>query len=108
VVAATLLLWFARRLTGRLRLESRALLRAAAASAAAGFAGWLPVKFLGGALGVVVGTAAAAAIFALSAAALRILPADDAAWLEEAIGRTLHGQVGRFCRLCAGPAAVRS
>lgn len=108
VVAATLLLWFAQRLTGRIRLEPQALLRAAVASAAAGFAGWLPVKFLGGGLGVVVGISAAAAIFAVSAAALRILPADDAAWLEDAIGRTLRGRVGRFCRRCAQPAAVRS
>jgi len=108
VVAATLLLWFAQRLTGRIRLEPQALLRAAGASAAAGFAGWLPVKFLGGGLGVVVGISAAAAIFAVSAAALRILPADDAAWLEDAIGRTLRGRVGRFCRRCAQPAAVRS
>lgn len=108
VVAATLLLWFARRLTGRIRLEPQALLRAAVASAAAGLAGWLPVKFLGGGPGVLIGSLAAAAIFATSAAALRILPADDAAWLDDAIGRTMRGQVGRFCRLCARPATVRS
>ncbi|HEY8792637.1 MAG TPA: polysaccharide biosynthesis C-terminal domain-containing protein, partial [Gaiellaceae bacterium] len=110
VVAATLLLWFARRLTGRIRLEPQALLRAAVASTAAALAGWLPVKFLGGAPGVAVGAVAASATFALSAVALRILPADDAAWLDDAIGRTLRGWVGRFCRLCAARphAAVQS
>lgn len=110
VVAATLLLWFARRLTGRIRLEPQALLRAAVASTAAALAGWLPVKFLGGAPGVAVGGVAASATFALSAVALRILPADDAAWLDDAIGRTLRGWVGRFCRLCAARphAAVQS
>jgi O-antigen/teichoic acid export membrane protein len=107
-VAATLLLWFARRLTGRIRLEPQSLLRAAVASAAAALAGWLPVKLIGGGAGVALGAVAAAAIFALSAAALRILPADDAAWLEDAIGRSLRGGVGRFCRLCARPATVQS
>jgi len=108
VVAATLLLSSAHRLTGRLRLEPEALLRAAVAATVAGFVGWLPVSLVGGAVGVGVGALAAAAVFGFLAAALRILPRDDAAWLEHAVGRSLHGQVGRFCRLCARPAAAQS
>jgi O-antigen/teichoic acid export membrane protein len=106
VVAATLSLWFARRLTGRIRLESQALLRAGVASTAAGVAGWLSVRLIGGGPGLLLGASAAAVTFAISAAALRILPADDAAWLDDAIGPTLGGRVGSFCRLCARPAGV--
>jgi len=108
IVAATLLLSSAHRLTGSVRLEPRALTRAAVAATVAGFVGWLSVSLLGGTAGVVIGALAAAVVFAVLAAALRIVPRDDAAWLEQAIGRALHGQVGRFCRLCARPAAAQS
>jgi O-antigen/teichoic acid export membrane protein len=108
LVAATLLLSSARLLTGRIRLEPQALARAAAASAAAALAGWLTIKFLDGAVGVALGALAAVMVFVGLAAVLRILPPDDAAWLDDAIGRRLRGQVGRFCRLCARPAAVQS
>ena len=91
-----------------MRLEPRALTRAAVAATVAGFVGWLSVSLLGGTAGVVIGALAAAVVFAVLAAALRIVPRDDAAWLEQAIGRALHGQVGRFCRLCARPAAAQS
>src|SRR5439155_15872916 len=101
---AVLLLSFAHRLTGAIRIEPQSLLRGALASAAAAVVGWLTVTFVGGAAGVVAGGVGAAAIFVVLAPTLRILAADDANWLDETIGRSLGGRVGSFCRLCARPA----
>jgi O-antigen/teichoic acid export membrane protein len=107
LAVAALLLSFARRLTGPIRLERRSLAAGAIASAGAALAGWLSITLLAGPVGVVLGAIAAAAAFATLAAGLRILPPDDAAWLDEAIGGHFKGGVGRFCRLCARPAPMR-
>jgi len=90
-----------------MRWEPRSLLRGGIAAAASGFAAWACVSLLGGAIGVLAGVVAGATVFLALAMALRILPPDDAAWLDEAVGQRLGGLVGRACRLCA-PAPVEA
>jgi O-antigen/teichoic acid export membrane protein len=77
------------------------LWRAAVAAVAAGFAGWAGVSFLPDAAGLVVGSIAAAVIFAGLAVSLRILPREDAVWLDQHAGERLGGLVGAFCRSCS-------
>jgi O-antigen/teichoic acid export membrane protein len=78
-----------------------ALWRAAVAAAAAGLAGWACVTVLPDAAGLAVGSTAAAVVFAGLAVALRILPREDAVWLDEHAGERLGGLVGAFCRRCS-------
>ncbi len=64
-----------------------ALARTVLVSVGAGLSGWLVQRWLGGALGVLIGLGAATATFLVLAAWLRILTAEDAVWLEKALGR---------------------
>jgi O-antigen/teichoic acid export membrane protein len=91
------------RVTGRVPLHLAALARACVASAAAGAAAWAVYWALGGALGFLCGIALGAPLLAVLAAILRVLPAEDAAWLDEAAGARLGGFVGRACRMLSGP-----
>jgi hypothetical protein len=50
---------------------------------------------------VLLALALATVVFALLARLLRILPADDAAWLERAAGARLGGRVGSASRALA-------
>jgi O-antigen/teichoic acid export membrane protein len=77
------------------------LWRAAIAAVAAGLVGWLAVSALSDTVGLVVGSVAAAAVFAALAFALRILPSEDAVWLDDHAGERLGGLVGAFCRRCS-------
>jgi hypothetical protein len=45
--------------------------------------------------------------FLILAMLLRILPDDDAQWLEEALGARLGRRVRWICRRCAWPMATR-
>jgi O-antigen/teichoic acid export membrane protein len=74
-----------------------ALARTVTASAGAGLAAWAPAAALGGVGGLVLGLAAGAVAFVALAAALRILPAEDARWLDEAAG----GRLGPLTRAWA-------
>jgi hypothetical protein len=76
-----------------------ALSRTIAASIGAGLAAWAPAAALGGVGGLVLGLATGAFAFTVLAAALRILPADDARWLDEAAG----GRLGLLTRAWAAP-----
>jgi O-antigen/teichoic acid export membrane protein len=78
-----------------------ALWRAAVAAAAAGLAGWACVTVLPDEAGLAVGSVAATVVFAGLAVALRILPREDAVWLDEHAGERLGGLVGAFCRRCS-------
>jgi O-antigen/teichoic acid export membrane protein len=100
VALAVPLLAAAIRATGRPRLEAGLLLRGAVAATVAGLAA-IGATALGGALGVVVGLLLFGLVFAALARALRILPADDAAWLDEGIGARLGGGLGRAFRACS-------
>ncbi len=92
---------YAWRRIGATRSEPGALTRTLVASIGAGLAGWLGQRWLGGVAGVLVGLAAAAAVFAVLAATLRILIAEDAEWLERVLGLRFGGLLGRAIRRCA-------
>ena len=47
---------------------------------------WAGVRLLGGPAGLVVGLLSGAVVFLALGALLRILPADDARWLDESVG----------------------
>jgi len=80
------LLVYGSRLAGPVRWEVKSLARTAVLSAAGGAAAWGVVTALGGPAGIVLGLVAGAFVFFVLAALVRILPADDAAWLGDALG----------------------
>ena len=88
------------RATGRPRLEAGALVRAAVASALAGLAAWA-ATMLDGLAGVSAGMLVFTLVFAALAWALRILPSDDASWLDDAIGSRFGGLLGRAFLACS-------
>jgi O-antigen/teichoic acid export membrane protein len=96
------LLVVARRRIGGVRWEATTLARAAVASAGAGVVAWACVRFVGGAGGVLLGVAAGAAALLVLGALIRILPAEDAVWLDEAVGSRFGGRLGRMFRLWGG------
>lgn len=75
------------------------LARTLVASLGGGLAAWACAAALGGIAGLVTGLSAGTVAFAAIAAALRILPADDARWLDEAVGRRLGGVVRPLTRM---------
>ncbi len=75
--------------------ETGALVRAGIAAAACGACARVMVVELDGAAGVAAGFIVGVAVFALAATVLRILPAQDAAWLREVAG----GRTGRLFAL---------
>jgi O-antigen/teichoic acid export membrane protein len=85
------------RLAGPVTWEAATLLRACAASAAAGIAAWGALAAIGGAPGVVAGILAGSAVFLAGAVALRILPKEDALWVERSFG----GGAGALARRVA-------
>jgi O-antigen/teichoic acid export membrane protein len=89
------------RLTAPVRWEARTLAHAALASAAAGTAAFGAVASLQGVPGVVAGILAGAGAFITCARLLRILPADDAAWIDASFGALAGGSLGRAVRWIA-------
>lgn len=89
VTMSTWLIVYGWRRMGGVRLGPGALLRSAVASAAAGAAAAGVVAAVGGVAGLVLGFAAGLVMLAALARLLRILPADDAAWLAQAMGGRL-------------------
>src|SRR5262249_10255806 len=75
------------------------MLRVAVGSVGAGLAGWGALSALGGLAGLVAGGAATLAAFVVLATVLRIVPADDGAWIDSTFGSRLHGVIGRLARL---------
>jgi len=90
------------RRVGKVRWEAAALARAAVASAGAGVAAWACVRLLGGAAGVVLGLGAEGLALLVLGSLLRILPPEDAVWLDEAVGSRFGGLLGRTLRLWGG------
>jgi O-antigen/teichoic acid export membrane protein len=68
------------------RWSPGSLARTLGASLGAGLVAWACAAGIDGVLGLLAGLVAGPAAFAFLAAALRILPADDARWLDEAAG----------------------
>jgi O-antigen/teichoic acid export membrane protein len=99
--AAVLVLGYSLVEVGPVAWRPFALWRAALAALAAGLAGWAIVLLASDVVALVAGAAVAAAVFAALAFALRILPREDAIWLDDHAGDRLWGLVGAFCRRCA-------
>jgi O-antigen/teichoic acid export membrane protein len=96
--AAALVFVYALRVIGPLELRLVSLAPTVVSSAVAGFAAWLAADAVGGAPGLLLGLVAGTLVFGTLSAALRIVPADDAAWLDQAAGPRLGGFVGWVCR----------
>ena len=101
LVSGLPVLVYAIRRIGIAHWEPWPLARTLLASIGAGVAGWLVQYWLGGVAGIVVGLAAATAVFAALAVALRILTVSDAVWLDDMLGRLFGGRMGRLIRICA-------
>jgi O-antigen/teichoic acid export membrane protein len=96
---ALIVLVFSARLLGRPDWRPLTTLRRVVASAGAGAAGWICVHVLGDVAGLLAGVPAALVVFGLMGWGLRIMPADDARWIDDALGSKLFGAVGRLARL---------
>jgi O-antigen/teichoic acid export membrane protein len=81
----------------RVRWHPWALVRNAFASAAAGVAGWAVLQSLDGFSGLVAAGLALSATYAVLAVVLRLLPSEDAVWLDEALGSRALRAVARAC-----------
>ena len=92
---------YATRLVGGVRLHLDSVLRAAVASAAAGVTAWALLSAVDGVVGFVIATLGGTAVFIVLAAALRIVPGEDARWLDGVVGERFGGIVGRACRAVA-------
>jgi O-antigen/teichoic acid export membrane protein len=101
-IAATVPLYVAaRRLSGPVRWEVGSLLRCGVASAGCALAALGMIALVGGAAGVTLGIAAGTATFAALALGLRVLAADDAAWLDGHLGQAFGGRAGVLLRRAA-------
>jgi O-antigen/teichoic acid export membrane protein len=78
--------------------EGGALIRASLAATACGVAARATVIEVGGALGAAAAVVVGVVIFALAAAVLRILPTQDAEWLQEIAGGRAGRLVGIVCK----------
>jgi O-antigen/teichoic acid export membrane protein len=85
-------------------LRLRSVLKTAVAAALCGVVAYVLGRWLPGLAGLALGVAAGVAVFVAVGATLRILPADDAAWLDSSLGGRLGGTVGRVVRRMAAPA----
>ena len=75
------------------------LLRNAVAAIAGGLAAWGVLEGLGGGFaGLIGGAVVLVAVYGALAVLLRVIPGEDAAWLEETVPQPV---VRRICRLCA-------
>lgn len=104
VAAAIAIIVYACRTIGSVTWRFPALVRSSVAAVAAGAGGWLGLALLDGAAGIVVAIVVGIVAYALAAAAIRILPHDDAKWLDDAFGRFLGGRIGQALRRCSRPA----
>jgi O-antigen/teichoic acid export membrane protein len=97
VAGLPVLVYMARHLDG-VDWRMRALVRNVLAAGGAGLVAWGLVRLIGGAGGLFAGLGAGAVAFAALGRVLRVLPGDDAAWLDEAVGARAGGRVGRVVR----------
>jgi hypothetical protein len=87
---------------GGVNWRARALGPNVVAAGAAGLIAWGLVRLIGGAGGLFLGLAVGTLAFAALGHALRVLPEDDAAWLEQAVGGRAGGKIGRVVRFFGG------
>jgi hypothetical protein len=77
------------------------LARTTVASAVAGAAALGVVRVVSGIPGLLAGAVAGIAVFIASAGVIKILPPDDARWVDGTLGGLLGGRVGVLVRLFA-------
>jgi O-antigen/teichoic acid export membrane protein len=109
VLAAVVMLRIASRAAQAGSWDLAALVRPLLAAAGAGLVAWAVLQGVSGVAGVVLASVAGGLAYAALAFGLRMLTADDAAWLDDQIGHQLGGRVGRMARLAgrrAGEAAA--
>jgi O-antigen/teichoic acid export membrane protein len=99
VLAAAVMLRLASRAVQAGAWEVAAVIRPLLAAAGAGLVAWAILQGVTGVAGVVLASLGGALAFAALAFGLRILTADDAAWLDDQIGHLLGGRMGRVARL---------
>jgi O-antigen/teichoic acid export membrane protein len=103
-VAATFALYAAaRRLSGPVEWRPASLARCALAATGCAVAAAAAVRVVGGAGGIALAIAAGAAAFTALALLLRVLSADDGAWLDLHLGHLLGGHAGAVVRRAAWP-----
>ncbi len=92
---------YACRILGGVRWGTAALARTVLASAGAGLAALAGVVVIDGIGGILLGAALGGIALAALAPSLRVLPGEDAVWLQATAGRLLGGRVGRAIRACS-------
>ena len=103
LVYSAAVMFYARRLLGGSRIQ-RSMVRVTLASALTGGAAFACVASIDGLIGLLIGLAAFVVLFPVSAAAFRIIPANDAAWIEDAIAARLGDRARWVCRTCSARA----
>jgi O-antigen/teichoic acid export membrane protein len=99
VLAAAVMLRLASRAVQAGSWDLAALIRPLLAAAGAGLVAWAVLQGVTGVPGVVLASLGGGLAYAALAFLLRILTADDAAWLDDQIGHRLGGRMGRMARL---------
>ncbi len=89
----------AERIVAQVAWRGGVLVRNAVAATVGGLAAWGVLEELGGGIaGLIGGAVVLVAIYGALAVLLRVIPGEDAAWLEETMPQPV---VRRICRLCA-------
>lgn len=96
-IYALIVLIAAQRLAGPVDWRLGVLGRNAVAAGAAGVAGWAVLRGLDGFGGLAVAAAALIGAYGALAIILRVLPVQDAAWLEDTLGGRFVALVTRLC-----------
>lgn len=97
VIAAVPALFYSVRATGAIDWKAGFLVRGALVSAIAGAITWTAVaSFDGGPAGVAAGSVAAVLAFTIAARLIRLVPPEDAAWLQGMFGLRLGGLPSRL------------
>jgi O-antigen/teichoic acid export membrane protein len=99
MTAATLMLAATLRTLSGVSLRLRSILSAAVASLLCGLVAFAIGQNVAGLGGLLLAIACGILTFGIAATGLRIVPADDAAWLDEALGARFGGSLGRVIRL---------
>ena len=94
---------YARRLVGGERLNP-ALIRVLGASVGAGLAAWTCVDAVGLEAGVPLALAVFVLVFSALAIVLKIIPSEDADWLEHTVAGRFGPRAARACRWCSAAA----
>ena len=102
VLAGLPVLAYMARRVGGVDWRAGPITRGTLASGGGGLAAWGVVQAVGGAGGLVAGLLSGAVVFAALGRFLRVLPDEDALWLDAAVGERAGGRVGRAVRLFAG------